>query len=181
MVSALLFFIGLSGERLLAQPFRVQTVPPRSPSLAVQQSFGAKIDEQARLLTRDGRFRRIPEHKRQALVEFVVGNVLFATVHQIGHALISELGLPTLSGAEQAADDFAASTALELGEKSFSDRILIEAAKGWFTNSRGEKRARGTPSYYDRHGFDTCARATMLSLLPTATRAACALLREAGD
>jgi len=72
-------------------------------------------------------------------------------------------------------------TALELGEKSFSDRILIEAAKGWFTNSRREKRARGTPSYYDRHGFDTCARATMLSLLPTATRAACALLREAGD
>jgi hypothetical protein len=154
VAGALLFFIGLSGERLLAQPFRVQTVPPRSPSLAVQQSFGAKIDEQARLLTRDGRFRRIPEHKRQALVEFVVGNLLFATVHELGHAVISDLELPTLSGAEQAADDFAALTALELGEKSFSDRILIEAAKGWFTNSRREKRPRGTPSYYDRHGLD---------------------------
>jgi len=154
MASALLIFIGLSGEPLLAQPFRVQTVPPRSPSLGAQRSFQAKIDEQARLLARHGHFRRVPERMRQALIEFVVGNVLFATVHQIGHALISELGLPTLSGAEQAADDFAALTALELGEKSFSDRILIEAAKGWFTNSRRDKRPRGTPSYYDRHGFD---------------------------
>jgi hypothetical protein len=131
MASALLVFIGLSGEASLAQPFRVQTVPPRSPSLGAQRLFQTKIEEQARLLARDGHFRRVPERMRQAPIEFVVGNVLFATVHQIGHALISELGLPTLSGAEQAADDFAASTALELGEKSFSDRILIEAAKGW--------------------------------------------------
>ena len=153
VASALLVFMGLSGGPLLAQPFRVQIVPPRSSPLEAQQSFQAKIDEQARLVAHDSHFQRVPERKLQALVEFVVGNVLFATTHQIGHALISEFGLPTLGGAEQAADDFAALTALNLGEKNFSDRILIEAAKGWFTNIRREKRARGMPGYYERHGF----------------------------
>ena len=154
VASALLVLMGLSGESLLAQPFRVQTVPPRSPSVEARQSFQAKIDEQARLLVRSRHFQSVPEHKRQALVEFVVGNVLFVTTHQIGYALISEMNLPTISGAEQAADDFAALTVLDLGEKNFSDRILIEAAKGWFTNIRREKRATGMPGYYDRHGFN---------------------------
>src|SRR5437763_7047556 len=125
MASALLVFNGLSGDSLLAQPFRVQTVPPRSPSLEAQRSFQAKIDEQARLLTRDGHLQRVPERKRQALVEFVVGNVLLATTHQIGHALFSELGLLTPGGAEQAADDFAALPVLDLRAKTFPARILL--------------------------------------------------------
>jgi len=139
---------------LLAQPFRGHTVPPRSPSLEARQSFQARIDAQARLLAGDRHVRRVPEHKRQALVEFVTGNVLFATAHQLGHALISEMSLPTLGGAGKAADDFAILTVLELGEKNFSDRILIEAAKGWFTSTRRKKPAGGLPGYYERHGLD---------------------------
>ena len=64
------------------------------------------------------------------------------------------MNLPTLTGVERAADDFAVLTALELGKKDFSDRILIESAKGWFTSARREKRARSTPDYYDLHGLD---------------------------
>ena len=153
VAGALMLFTGLSGESLLAQPFRTEAVPPRSPSLEAQQSFQARIDEQAQFLAREEYFRRVPEHNRRSLVEFVVGNVLFATIHQLGHALLSEMSLPTLGGAEQAADDFAALTALGLGEKNFSDRVLIEAGKGAVTRSRREKRASDLPGYYEWHGF----------------------------
>src|SRR5882757_2871190 len=114
---ALLVLIGLSGAPLLAQRFRVKAIPPGSPSLEAQQSFQAKIDEQARLLTSVPRLRRVPPDKRQALVEFVVGNVLFVVTHEMGLALLSEMNLPALTGAEQAADDFAILTVLELGKK----------------------------------------------------------------
>src|SRR5258708_4921142 len=100
-VAALLILMGLRGGPLLAQPFRVQTAPPRSPSVEAQQSFQAKIDEQARLLAGNRHFQSVPEHGRQALVEFVVGNALFVTAHQLGYALLSEMNLPTISGAEQ--------------------------------------------------------------------------------
>jgi hypothetical protein len=154
LTGALLVFIGLSGQPLLAQPFRAQTVPPGSPSPEAQQSFQAKIDEQARLLASDPRLKRVPQHQQRALVEFMVGNVLFVATHELGHAVVSELNLPVLTGVERAADDFAVLTALELGKRDFSDRILIESAKGWFTSARREKRARSTPDYYDLHRLD---------------------------
>ena len=47
--------MGSSEDPLRAQPFRTQTAVPGSPSLEARQSFQARIDEQARLLTRDRR------------------------------------------------------------------------------------------------------------------------------
>ena len=140
-VAALLMFMG-SSEELRGQPFRAQTAVPGSPSLEARQSFQARIDAQARLLARDRRLERIAQDKRQALVEFIVGNVLFATTHEIGLALLAEMNLPVLSGVEHAADDFSALTVLKLGEKDFSDRVLIEAAKGWFVSARRTNKAR---------------------------------------
>ena len=141
----LLIFTVLHGGPLLAQPFRIQTVPPGAPSPEARQSFRTKIGEQARLLASDPPLGRVPQHRRQALVEFVVGNVLFAATHEIGHALLAEMSLPTMSGAEAAADDFTILTVIEMGEKHFSDRILIEAAKGWFTRARRKKQQRACP------------------------------------
>ena len=77
LASILLVFMGLGAEPLPAQPFRLQTAPPASPSLEARQSFQAKIDAQARALARDLRLKRVPRHEQQALAEFVVGNVLF--------------------------------------------------------------------------------------------------------
>lgn len=153
---ALLVLIGLSAEPALAQPFRAHTVPSRTPSPEARQAFQATIDEQARLLAGEPRLRRVPKDKRQALVEFIVGNVLFVATHELGHAVLSETSLPAVAGTEQAADDFAALTTLEIGEKNFSDRILIEAARGWFMHARREKekKAKGVPHYYDRHDFN---------------------------
>jgi hypothetical protein len=138
---ALLVVVGLSAQSVLAQPFRTQVAPPSVPSLDAQQAFQMRIDDQARLLANDRRFRRLSQHKRQALVEFVVGNVLIVAMHQLGLALLSELSLPAIGGADQAADDFAVLTILELGKRDFSDRILMEAAKGWFSSMRRKQVA----------------------------------------
>jgi hypothetical protein len=150
---ALLVLIGLSGGPLLAQPFRAQTAPLPAPSLEARQAFAAKIAEQVQLFMKDRRFAGMPQPKRQALVEFVVGNVLFVTTHAMGRALLLDMNVPTLGGAEQAADDFAILTALKLGEKDLSDRVLIEAAKGWFAHARRGKKQKGL-RYYDRHEFN---------------------------
>src|ERR1041385_1889883 len=142
---ALLLILGVSGDSVLAQPFRMRSVPPGVPPLEAQQAFQAKVRDQARILAGDERLRRLSEDERHAAVEFVVGNVLVAAIHQLGLALLSELSLPALAGPERAADDFAILTVLELGKTHFSDRILMEAAKGWFTGMRHEQTARSKP------------------------------------
>ena len=76
-----------------------------------------------------------------------MGNMLIVAFHQIGLALLSELGLPAVGGADQGADDFAILAVLELGKSHFSDRILMEAGKGWFTSMRRKQPARDPSSY----------------------------------
>ncbi|MGB9368955.1 MAG: DUF4344 domain-containing metallopeptidase [Xanthobacteraceae bacterium] len=154
LAHTLLVLIGLSGETLCAQPFRASTAPPPSPSLEAGQSFQVRIGEQARLLARNARLSRVAPDKQQALVEFVVGNLLFVAMRELGNAVVSEIRLPLPGGTEQAFDDLAALALLKLGEKNFSDRVLIEGAKGWFIRARREKAARGAPDYYGRHDFN---------------------------
>jgi hypothetical protein len=131
----------------------LQTAPPASPSLEARLSFQAKIDAQARALARDPHLKRVPRHQHQALAEFVVGNVLFVATREMGRAFLSEMEVPVVGGEEQAADDFAVLTMLKQGERDFSDRVLIEAAKGWFVSGRRDKKRGHTPGYYDRHGL----------------------------
>jgi len=64
-------------------------------------------------------------------MEFVAGNMLFVLLHELGHAAITEMGLPVLGRMEDAADSFAALRLIRVGS-DFSHRVLIEAAKGWF-------------------------------------------------
>src|SRR5262245_5697742 len=137
---ALLVIIGLSGA-VSAQPFRTQAAPPGVPSPEVQQAFQATIEEQTSLFAHDRNAGRLSQAAQQALVESVVGDVLFAATHQLGRALLAELNLPATGGAEQAADDFAILTLLELGKNHFSDRVLMNAATGWFMRTRRKETA----------------------------------------
>jgi hypothetical protein len=155
----------MSGETLCAQPFRASTAPPASPSPEARQSFQALIAEQARLLATNSQLRRVALDKQQALTEFVVGNLLFVAMRELGNAIVSDIGLPLPGGAEQAYDDLAGLALLKLGEKNFSDRILIEAAKGWFIRARREKAAQGARDYYHRHDFDPRRAYRMVCLL----------------
>jgi hypothetical protein len=86
-------------------------------------------------------------------VEFVTGNVLFVLGHETAHALISELGIPVLGREEDAADALATIVALKMAN-SFADRVVVNAARGWFLADQRDRK-EGTPStFYDEHGMD---------------------------
>jgi len=120
------------------------------------------MDEQVLVLASDNRLRRLPPRERQALLEFVVGNVLNGALHQLGIALLRDLNLPAPAGVEEAADDFAILSLLDLGKSHFSDRILMVAAKGRFTTVR-RTRAAGTSRY--EHGLKVRRAYRMVCLL----------------
>jgi putative metallopeptidase DUF4344 len=98
-------------------------------------------------------FKRFAVKERKEAVEFVLGNTLFVLLHELGHAMINELDLPVLGREEDAADNFAAVTLLKL-RTSFSHRVLVEAAKGWFLSDRRAQVTGDQVVYYDAHGLD---------------------------
>src|ERR1700731_4836400 len=55
-----------------------------------------------------------PPGKIKAATEFVLGNSLFAVLHEMAHGLIADLGLPVLGREEDAADAFATVAILEM-------------------------------------------------------------------
>jgi hypothetical protein len=90
---------------------------------------------------------------RKALVEFVIGNMLFVSAHELGHGVLAELELPNLGHDEDAADNFAIRTALQVGS-SFSDRVLVEATKGWYLADLRDKKTGEKPEYYGAHAMN---------------------------
>ncbi len=132
---------------LWAGPLGSQTAPPAAPT------FQDRIAETARALANRPRLKRLSPEQRQAAVEFVVGNMLFTTMHELGHGAVRELELPVLGREEDAADAFAILNALKTGSE-FSHRVLVEAAKGWFLSDRRDKKNGEMLAYYDEHGMD---------------------------
>jgi hypothetical protein len=130
-----------------------QTSAPAATRPALEAGLGAGLDAAERELANDPRFKDLTEQQRRDSIEFIVGNVIFAVVHEIGHMLVSELTLPVLGHEEDAADAFAILTGLKLGN-AFSDRVLSEAARGWFLSEHRDKKENVTTVYYDEHGLD---------------------------
>ena len=71
----------------------------------------------------------------------------------MGHGLINEMDMPVLGREEDAADSFAIVTALKMGS-GFSERVLIEAAKGWLLFSKRDKKQGNALTFYGEHGLD---------------------------
>ena len=90
---------------------------------------------------RDPQFKGHTEQQVRDRIEFVAGNVMFATVHEVGHMLITEMGIPVLGQEEDAVDAFAVVTGLKLGG-AFSDRILTQSARGWFMSDGATRSKR---------------------------------------
>lgn len=87
------------------------------------------------------------------VVDFVVGNAVFALYHQAGHMMMERYGIEP-AGGEQAADDFAVMTLLE-PRSGAGDQTLVDAVDSWMlsnhlTASAGTD-AIGLP---DRHSVD---------------------------
>src|SRR6476660_4158442 len=108
---------------------------------ALEAGLGAGVEAAVREAANDPRFKDQSEQQRRDLIEFVAGNVIFATVHEVGHMLISEMALPVLGREEDAADAFAVITGLNLGN-TFSDRVLTASAHGWFMSEARNKKEK---------------------------------------
>jgi hypothetical protein len=127
--------------------------PPEAAYGAGANKFQERVDAAARALHDDPQFKHLPLRYLQGLVEFVSGNALFVVLHELGHAAITEMGLPVLGRMEDAADTFAALRLIRIGS-DFSHRVLIEAAKGWFLADRRDRRTGDKVQFYDEHGLN---------------------------
>jgi hypothetical protein len=148
------------GPLLLLLPFLFSVsepifAQPASPEAASSEGkkFQARISATARALGDNPRFKNLSSEYRQEVVEFVTGNMLFVLLHEIGHAAITQMGLPVLGRPEDAADSFAAVGLIRIGSV-FSHRVLDEAAKGWFLADRRDTRAGDSVAFYDQHGLN---------------------------
>jgi hypothetical protein len=130
-----------------APVIRAQSPPSES------ERFQARINEVARSLQDHPRLRRLSQHDREKVVEFITGNVLFVVLHELAHAAVTELDLSVLGHEEDAADDFAAMQLINVGS-DLSHRVLVEAAKGWFYSDRRDRRDGERFVYYDEHSLD---------------------------
>jgi hypothetical protein len=120
---------------------------------APSELFEFRIEEIARALEDNPRFKGLSQQERIDRVEFVVGNTLFVLLHEMGHMLINEMRLPVLAREEDAADTFAALRLIRAGSL-LSQRLLIHSAKGWFFSDRRDRQTRAPLLYYDDHGLN---------------------------
>jgi Putative metallopeptidase len=143
-----LFFMLCGMQPSSAQPLPLQSTPPQ-PS-----GFQARIDAAA-LMFRDSdpRLKRASPEYLQGLAEFVIGNMLFVLLHELGHVAISQMGLPVLGKIEDAADTFATLMLLRVGS-DFSHGVLADAAEGWFLAHRRDQKTGDEVAFYDEHGLN---------------------------
>jgi hypothetical protein len=115
--------------------------------------FVNRINDAAKALGSQPKLGKLSETDRQKLTEFVVGNMLFVILHEMGHAAITQLSIPVIGKPEDAADSFAAVGLIRIGS-TFTQRVLADAAKGWFLNDRRDVATDDTVAFYDEHGLD---------------------------
>ena len=145
----------------LALPLLVLFAEPAAIAQSAAETHAAKrVELEKRVLDISQMFQNDPRYNRgktpqqiQDGVEFVTGNVLFVLGHETGHALISVFEIPVIGREEDAADALSTIVALKMGN-SFADRVVVNAARGWFLSDQRD-RQEGTPNvFYDEHGMD---------------------------
>jgi Putative metallopeptidase len=129
-----------------------QPVPPATAQVTSGQ-IHARIVEVARDLQDHPRLKRLTQQERENAAEFVVGNMLFVMLHELGHTAIADFKLPVLGREEDAADEFAILRMLWVGT-TFTHRVLAEATKGWFLSARRDRKEGEPLAFYDEHGLD---------------------------
>jgi hypothetical protein len=129
-------------------------VPTATAQTAQEQAqFASGMDEAVKALDTVPRLKDLSPRVKRQLVEFVTGNTLFVVAHEMGHGLINEMNMPVLGREEDAADSFAVVTALKMGT-AFSERVLLEAAKGLVLSSKRDRKEGTALAFYGAHGLD---------------------------
>jgi len=139
---------------VLALSLIVLGAAPAAAEQSKRELLEQRLQETVRMFLSDPRYNRgkTPEQIRDS-AEFVTGNVLFVLAHETGHALISEFGLPVLGREEDAADSLAAIVAIKMAS-SFADRVVVNAARGWFLSDQRDRKEGAASAFYDEHGID---------------------------
>jgi hypothetical protein len=131
--------------------------PAHAGDPASKHELTRRVAEAARMLARQPKFRGMSDAQREKAVEFITGNLIFVLGHESGHAVIREMGIPVTGREEDAADIFATLMALMCTD-AFADRVLANAALGWFLSGRRDQRTQQEQDpeakYYDEHGMD---------------------------
>ena len=148
---ASLLHLGCAALALLvlgSGPLSANTAPQ------AEQTFAERVAEtESALIEHEPSLQGFAPDKRKRLIEFVIGNLLFVSTHELGHGLLAEFELPNLAHDEDAADNFAILTTLKVGT-DFSDNVLIEAAKGWYLADLRDQKTGEKPAYYDAHAMN---------------------------
>jgi hypothetical protein len=145
--------LALSLLTLFAAPAAIAQTAATTQS-AKASELEQRVLDIAHMFQNDPRYNRGKTPKQiQDGVEFVTGNVLFVLGHETAHALISEFGIPVLGREEDAADALATIVALKMAN-SFADRVVINAARGWFLSDQRDRKDGIPTSFYDEHGMD---------------------------
>jgi Putative metallopeptidase len=113
----------------------------------------ARLEAAIQAVLTHPRVKDVPVEKVRATTEFTAGNMLFVLLHETAHGLISDLGLPVLGREEDAADQFATVTMLQM-KTEFTHRTLVNAARSWLISDRRSREAGEPQVYYDMHGLD---------------------------
>jgi hypothetical protein len=122
------------------------------------------IEEAIKILGTEPRLKKLSPQARRQLMEFILGNTIFAMGHEMGHGLINEMSLPVLGREEDAADSFATVNALKVSS-SFSERVLIEAGRGLLLSAKRDKKEGNALVFYDEHGLDPQRAYSMICLM----------------
>jgi putative metallopeptidase DUF4344 len=135
-----LFLLLFAQPAAVAQPATSAPQPQAAPIAEVEK----RLADIVQMFMGDPRYNRgkTPEQIKDS-AEFVTGNVLFVLGHETAHALIAEFGIPVLGREEDAADALATIISLKMSN-AFADRVVYNAARGWFsaTNATGSREFR---------------------------------------
>jgi hypothetical protein len=123
------------------------------PAAAQQGAFQPKLDAAVSALDRYPRFKGLSPEHRELIAEFMAGNTLFVALHELSHAVTSQMQLAALDRKEDAADAFAVMQLAKLAP-ALSDRVLEQAAKGWYVSDQRTQDNGNTVPYFDDHGID---------------------------
>jgi hypothetical protein len=123
------------------------------PAVHLPDEIQARMDAAVRALEGDPRLKGASREEVQATADFTSGNIVQVVLHEMGHALIDDMYLYVLGREEDAADSYATVAMLRMGG-AFSQRVLEEAAKGWFYSNKRDRAMGHKLAFYDAHGLD---------------------------
>jgi DNA-binding XRE family transcriptional regulator len=145
-----IFLLGAASAYAQTAAPPAATTPAATPPT---RALRTKMDDGMHEMSTDSRMKGLSQQQQMDMIEFVVGNMLFVGFHELGHGIIHELGLPVLGKEEDAADSFATIAMINMNT-DFSNRVLVQAARGWFLMDRRDRKQGDMLAFYDEHGLD---------------------------